>query len=86
VLGRSGSPINSTAGLGPTPDEHSSVFAPGTLGTNQDDLFFLATGTAGNAGIGVTVTNRIPMGGVFGDASLYFAGQMSRDSQEKTAA
>ena len=55
VLGASGSSINNTAGFGPVPDEHSSVFAPGTLGTNQNYLFFLATGTPGNAGIGVTV-------------------------------
>jgi len=55
VLGTNGNSINRTAGFGPTPDEHSSVFAPGTLGTNQDYLFFLSTATAGNPGIGVTV-------------------------------
>jgi uncharacterized protein (TIGR03437 family) len=55
VVGVSGDSINATAGFWPTPDEHSSVFAPGTLGTNQDYLFFLATGTAGNAGIGIAV-------------------------------
>ena len=55
VLGTNGSSINRTTGFGPVPDEHSSVFGPGMLGTNQDYLFFLATNSAGNAGIGVTV-------------------------------
>jgi uncharacterized protein (TIGR03437 family) len=55
VLGSNGRSINTSAGFAPTPDEHSSVFAPGLLSTNQDYLFILATGTAGNAGIGVTV-------------------------------
>ncbi len=55
VLGSKGSSINSTNGFGPVPDEHSSVFAPGTLGTNEDYLFFLATGSAGHADIGVSV-------------------------------
>jgi hypothetical protein len=55
VLGASGNSINRTAGFGAVPDEHSSVFAPGALGTNQDYLFFLSTDTAGNPGIGVTV-------------------------------
>jgi uncharacterized protein (TIGR03437 family) len=55
VLGSNGSSINKTAGFGPLPDEHSSVFAPGTLGTNQDYLFFLAVGTAGHGDIGVSV-------------------------------
>jgi uncharacterized protein (TIGR03437 family) len=54
-LGSAGSSINSINGFTPVPDEHSSVFAPGTLGTNQDYLFFLATGSAGHADIGVTV-------------------------------
>ena len=55
VLGTDGRSINRTTGFGPTPDEHSSVFAPGMLGTNQDYLFFLATNTAGHGSIGVTV-------------------------------
>src|SRR5579872_7604366 len=55
VFGPAGNSINRSNGFGPVPDEHSSVFAPGTLGTNQDYLFFLATGSPGNAGIGVTV-------------------------------
>lgn len=55
VLGPNGSSINRSAGFGPVPDEHSSVFAPGTLGNNQDYLFFLATGTAGHGDIGLTV-------------------------------
>jgi uncharacterized protein (TIGR03437 family) len=55
VLGASGSSINRTAGFGPVPDEHSSVFAPEMLGTNQDYLFFLATNTLGHGSIGLTV-------------------------------
>jgi hypothetical protein len=37
------------------PDEHSSVFAPGTLGTNQEYLFFLASPEEGHAAIGLAV-------------------------------
>jgi uncharacterized protein (TIGR03437 family) len=37
------------------PDEHSSVFAPGTLNGNNDYLFFLASGTRLNGGIGTVV-------------------------------
>ena len=55
MLGTNGSSINRTGGFDPLPDEHSSVFAPGTLGTNQDYLFFLATGAGGYPGIGITV-------------------------------
>ena len=56
VLGPGGSSVNeSSLGVGPAPDEHSSVFAPGTLGTNQDYLFFLASTEGGYAGIGVAV-------------------------------
>jgi uncharacterized protein (TIGR03437 family) len=55
VVDAKGTSINRTAGFGPTPDEHSSVFAPGFLGTNQDYLFFLAAGSAGNPGIGIVV-------------------------------
>jgi len=36
-------------------DEHSSVFAPGTLNANSDYLFFLASGTKLSAGIGAVV-------------------------------
>jgi uncharacterized protein (TIGR03437 family) len=56
VLGPAGSgSVNSSAlGVGPTPDEHSTVFAPGELGTNRDYLFFLAS-TEGHPGIGVAV-------------------------------
>jgi uncharacterized protein (TIGR03437 family) len=43
--------LNTTA----VPDEHSTVFAPGTLGTNQDYVFFLSTAVNGHASIGVTV-------------------------------
>jgi uncharacterized protein (TIGR03437 family) len=56
----SGSAINRTTGFAPVPDEHSSVFAPGILGANQDYLFFLATGSPGNVGIGVTVLSAGP--------------------------
>ena len=45
----------SSLGVAPAPDEHSTVFAPGTLGTNQDYLFFLASTEGGNGGIGVAV-------------------------------
>jgi len=55
VLGPNGNSINQMNGFGIVPDEHSSVFAPGTLGTNQDYVFFLASGAPGHADIGVTV-------------------------------
>ncbi len=56
VLGPNGGSINlSTLGVGPVPDEHSSVFAPGTLGTNSEYLFFLASPLGNNPGIGVSV-------------------------------
>ncbi len=50
----SGHAIN-TYGLGRTSDEHSSVFSPGTLGSNSDYLFFVASGTGLNPDIGMTV-------------------------------
>jgi hypothetical protein len=59
VLGPEGISVNASsslgAGIGVVPDEHSSVFRPWALGTNQDYLFFLATGLGGNAHIGVSV-------------------------------
>lgn len=59
VLDPNGVSVNSStvlgAGIGAAPDEHSSIFTPGTLGTNQDYLFFLANGLGGNAHIGVSV-------------------------------
>jgi len=56
VLNPSGSSINSSSfGFGAAPDEHSTVFAPGTLGSNQDYLFFLASAETGHASIGVGV-------------------------------
>ena len=59
VLDRNGMSVNTStvlgAGIGAAPDEHSSIFAPGKLGTNQDYLFFLANGLGGNAHIGVSV-------------------------------
>ena len=56
VLGPGGVSVNSSGlGVGAAPDEHSTVFAPGALGTNQDFLFFLASAESGHAGIGVAV-------------------------------
>jgi len=56
VLGPGGVSVNqSSLGVVPAPDEHSTIFAPGTLGTNQDYLFFLASSEAGHAAIGVAV-------------------------------
>jgi len=56
VLNSSGASINSSSfGFGAAPDEHSTVFAPGTLGSNQDYLFFLASAETGHASIGVGV-------------------------------
>jgi uncharacterized protein (TIGR03437 family) len=49
-----GSVNGSSLGVGPAPDEHSTVFPPGALGTNPDYLFFLAS-TEKNPGIGVAV-------------------------------
>jgi hypothetical protein len=44
VLGPGGVSVNmSPLSVVPVPDEHSTVFAPGTLGTNQDYLFLLAS-------------------------------------------
>src|SRR5262245_62749303 len=53
VLDAQGASVNESKRLnvGPVPDEHSTVYAPGTLGTNQDYLFFLSTGSAGHANI-----------------------------------
>src|SRR5579871_5070521 len=49
VAGPGGSVVNqSNLGVGPAPDEHSTIFSPGTLGTNQDYLFFLASTIGGN--------------------------------------
>lgn len=50
----SGNAIN-TYNAGAAADEHSSVFAPGTLGANNDYVFFIASGAAGNPGIGDVV-------------------------------
>ncbi|HEV2444633.1 MAG TPA: IPT/TIG domain-containing protein, partial [Candidatus Sulfopaludibacter sp.] len=49
-----GSAINLYAG-GAISDEHSSVFSPGTLGTNGDYLFFVAAGNKLNVDIGALV-------------------------------
>ena len=57
VLGPSGAgAVNkSNLGVDPVPDEHSTVFAPGTLGNNHDYLFFVATTENGHAAIGMGV-------------------------------
>jgi len=56
VFGPGGVSVNkSSLNVAPVPDEHSTVFAPGTLGNNKEYLFFLATSEAGHAGIGVAV-------------------------------
>jgi uncharacterized protein (TIGR03437 family) len=56
VLGPAGVSVNnSSLGVTPVPDEHSTIYAPGTLGNNQEYLFFLATTLQGHAAIGVSV-------------------------------
>jgi hypothetical protein len=56
VLGPGGGPVNDSGlGIGPAPDEHSSIFGPGMLGNNKEYLFFLATPEGGHGGIGVAV-------------------------------
>jgi hypothetical protein len=56
VLGPDGGPVNkSSLSVGAAPDEHSTVFAPGTLGNNKEYLFFLSSTAGGNPGIGVSV-------------------------------
>ncbi|HXA16920.1 MAG TPA: hypothetical protein VN380_08015 [Thermoanaerobaculia bacterium] len=54
VLGPDGSSVNPSAGTA-IPDEHSSVFAPGTLNGNPDYLFFVASTAPVHADIGVLV-------------------------------
>lgn len=51
----SGSAINKFGGLGGISDEHQSIYAPGTLGTNTDYLFFAATRTTLNPDTGLVV-------------------------------
>jgi hypothetical protein len=58
----SGTAINRYDAAG-TSDEHSSVFSPGMLGTNNDYLFFAASGTNASGGIGAVV-----LSGGFGPA------------------
>ena len=56
VLGPAGVSVNkSSLGVGAVPDEHSTIFAPGTLGNNKEYLFFVSSGVGGNPGIGVSV-------------------------------
>lgn len=54
VLGPDGTSVNQSAGTAIT-DEHSSVFAPGTLNGNPDYLFFVASTSPVHADIGVLV-------------------------------
>lgn len=54
VLGPDGNSVNRSLGNA-TSDEHSSVFAPGTLNNNPDYLFFVASVTSVHADIGVVV-------------------------------
>ena len=56
----SGSSINRYDGFGGISDEHSSVFSPGTLGSNNDYLFFVAAGTKRNVDIGAVVLSGGP--------------------------
>jgi len=73
VLGPGGVSVNASGlDVGPVPDEHSSVFAPGTLGGNQDYLFFLSTGVGGNAHIGVSVLSGRSGPDQFGQWTLHF--------------
>jgi len=68
-------PINtSDLNVKPVPDEHSTVYAPATLGNNHDYLFFLSTASAGHGNIGVSVLsgNQGPDG--FGQWTLKFPG------------
>ncbi|MGE5245469.1 MAG: OmpL47-type beta-barrel domain-containing protein [Betaproteobacteria bacterium] len=48
-------PINIFGGLGVTSDEMQTIFSPGTLGTNADYLFWVASGTKLSDGIGAVV-------------------------------
>lgn len=52
VIGPDGNSVNRSVGNA-IPDEHSSVFAPGTLNNNPDYLFFVASNTPVHADIGV---------------------------------
>jgi hypothetical protein len=54
VLAPDGNSIN-RYGVDGVSDEHSSIFSPGTLGSNSDYLFFIASGTSLNPAIGATV-------------------------------
>lgn len=56
VLAPDGSnPINKYSGMAGVSDEHQSIFSPGTLQTNNDYLFFVATHTDLNTDTGVVV-------------------------------
>src|SRR5215469_13030612 len=54
VLAPDGGSINRYA-VGPISDEHSSVFSPRMLGTNNDYIFFVASGSKLNVDIGAFV-------------------------------
>jgi hypothetical protein len=56
VVGSDGiTSVNDSLNVGATADEHSSVFPPNGLGTNQDYLFFVATAENNHNGIGMAV-------------------------------
>jgi hypothetical protein len=51
----SGASINKFDHIAGITDEHSSIFAPGMLGSNKDYLFFVASGSDQNRSMGVLV-------------------------------
>ena len=53
--GSSDQVINTLDHFGGVSDEHSSVFAPGSLGNNQDYLIFVASGSMENPSMGLVV-------------------------------
>ena len=55
VVGPDGNLVNKSLKVGIVADEHSSVFPPNGLGTNQDYLFFVATDENNNPGVGMAV-------------------------------
>jgi hypothetical protein len=66
-------PINeSKLRVGPVPDEHSSAYAPQTLDSNPDYLFFLSTGSGGHGDIGVSVLSGSGGPDAFGQWTLSF--------------
>ncbi len=71
----SGNTINDVAG-GAITDEHATVFPPGSLGGNDDYIFFVASGTHnGNPDVGVIVLSGGTGPGPNGQWSMGFASQ-----------